>query len=130
MAVTQMFYALVHYPNINTLRINELRKLYDPQIKFIGPHITLMFPVPESIGEENIVNHLDNVLSNRDPFRIRLHGLLKSSDNYLYLLVHEGSANIVALHHEIYTGLLADYQKRRCTLRSASYARILRGKCR
>ena len=106
-----MFYALVHYPKVNTLRINEFRKLYDPQIKFIGPHITLMFPVPESIGEDNIVNHLAGVLSNWEPFPIRLQGLLKSSDNYLYLLVQEGSGNIVDLHHEIYTGLLAHYQK-------------------
>ncbi len=107
-----MIYALIHYPNIDTRHINQLRKKYDPQFELIEPHITLMFPVAESIGEEDLVHHLENVLSNRQSFPIHLQGYQISSDDYLFLLIREGSANIIRLHDEVYTGILADYWRK------------------
>ena len=106
-----MIYALVHYPNVDTKRINQLRKKYDPQVDLIEPHITLMFPVPESIGEDNLVNHIESILSGWQPFPIHLQGFQKSWDDYLFLMVKEGDADIIGLHSEIYTGILADYRK-------------------
>ena len=53
-----MIYALVHYPSVDARRIQLLRRKYDPQFDLIGPHLTLMFPVPESVGEGNLVRHL------------------------------------------------------------------------
>lgn len=106
-----MHYALVHYPGIDTRRINLFRKKYDPQAGLIGPHVTLMFPVPESVGEGRLFEHLRGVLSGRRPFPIRLRGLQKSWDGYLFLMIQEGQADIIGLHGEIYTGGLADYRK-------------------
>lgn len=60
-----MIYALVHYPNIDAQRVNQLRMKYDPQFELIGPHITLMFPVPDSIDEDGLVSHLESILSGR-----------------------------------------------------------------
>jgi 2'-5' RNA ligase len=105
-----VIYALVHYPDVDARGINQLRERYDPQAGWIAPHITLMFPVPDSVDEDNLVNHLENVLSGRRPFPIHLQGLQKSWDDYLFLLVQEGSANIAALHDEIYTGILAGHR--------------------
>ena len=52
-----MIYSLVHYPAIDTKRINQLRRKYDPQVELIQPHITIMFPVPGSIGGDRLVNN-------------------------------------------------------------------------
>ena len=106
-----MIYALVHYPDVDARGINQLRERYDPQAGWIAPHITLMFPVPDSIGEDNLVNHLENVLRGRQPFPIHLQGLQKSWDDYLFLMVQEGGANIAALHDDIYTGILAGHYR-------------------
>src|SRR5215216_6150529 len=106
-----MIYALVHYPNVDTRRITQLRKKYDPQVDLIGPHITLMFPVPAAIGEANLVAHLGRVLRGRRPFPIHLQGCQRSWDDYLFLMVQEGSAEIIGLHSEIHTGVLAGYRK-------------------
>lgn len=106
-----MIYALVRYPNVDTRRINLFRKKYDPQVDLIEPHLTLMFPVPESIGENNLVHHLQSVLSGRQPFPIHLHGCQKSWDDYLFFMVQEGNADIMGLHSRIYTCVLADYRK-------------------
>lgn len=106
-----MIYALVHYPDVDAGGINQLRERYDPQAGWIAPHITLMFPVPDSVGEDNLVNHLENVLRGRRPFLIHLQGLQKSWDDYLFLMVQEGGANIAALQDDIYTGILAGYYR-------------------
>jgi 2'-5' RNA ligase len=106
-----LIYALVNYPHLDVRRVNQFRKRYDPQVDLIEPHITLMFPVPESIGEDNLVDHLESVLSGRQPFPIHLQGLQKSWDDYLFLMVQEGKENIIDVHSKIYTGVLAESRK-------------------
>lgn len=106
-----MIYALVHYPKVDVQRINQFRKKYDPQVDLIEPHITLMFPISESIGEDNLVNHLEHVLSHWQSFPIHLQGLEKSWDDYLFLLIQEGNDEIIHLHSEIYTEILTDCRK-------------------
>ena len=107
-----MFYALIHYPNIPPEPISQLRQKYDPHYNVMGPHITLLFPVPESVGENQIVHHIQNVLRDRYAFSIRLHGLARSWDDYLFLLVQEGRVDLIGLYDALYTGLLADYRRK------------------
>jgi 2'-5' RNA ligase len=45
------------------------------------------------------------------PFTIHLHGFKKSWDDYLFLLIQKGNANITRIHNEIYTGRLAGYRR-------------------
>jgi 2'-5' RNA ligase len=104
-----MFYALVHYPEANTVSINQLRRGYDPQIDLIDPHITLVFPVHEAIGELLLVSHIEKILRGWKPFPIHLQGLQRSWDNYLFLLIQEGKMEVIRLHDELYTGILAKH---------------------
>ncbi|MEH2153508.1 2'-5' RNA ligase family protein [Nostoc sp.] len=104
-----MSYALVHYPNINTEDINQIRHKYDPQVDLIEPHITLVFPIVESINKNNLILHIDSILSKCKIFPICLKGLQKSWDEYMFLMVEEGKVDMVKLHNELYTGILAEY---------------------
>jgi 2'-5' RNA ligase len=110
-AIADMFYAIVHYLDIDTSQINQLRKKFDPQADLIAPHITVVFPVPESVGEQRLASHIDSVVRGWQPFPIRLKGLLKSWDDCLFLLLADGSANVIALHDEFYTGPVAQYRR-------------------
>src|SRR5215475_2122764 len=105
-----MKYALVHYPAIDYGRIDQLRSKFDPQFQLIAPHITIMFPAPDSIGERGLVSHIESVLGHWEPFPIRLKGLQESGDEYLFLLINRGEADVIRLHDEIYTGLLSEYR--------------------
>ena len=107
-----MIYSLVHFPDIDPERINQIRRKYDPQFALIQPHITLMFPVPGSVGEDQLVRHLEATLRDRKPFPIHLQGLDKSEDDYLFLLVKEGNDAIIDLHTRIYTGPLSNFKSR------------------
>ena len=106
-----MFYALVHYPAIDTDVIHQLRKKYDPQVDLIEPHLTIVFPLPESVGEQKLVSHLEQALLAWKPFTIRLKGLQRSWDNCLFLLIEEGKLDVIRLHDELYTGVLAAYYR-------------------
>src|SRR5262249_50221617 len=105
-----MLYALVHYPAVDPGYIDQLRSKYDPQFRLIAPHITIMFPTPDSIGERSLVSHIESVLHRWEPFPIRLKGLRRSWDEYLFLLLNKGEWNAIRLHDEIYTGLLSEYR--------------------
>jgi 2'-5' RNA ligase len=104
-----MSYALVHYPDINTNDINQIRQKYDTQFDLIEPHITLVFPIVESINKNNLILHIDRILNKWKTFPICLKGLQKSWDEYMFLMVEEGKLDMIKLHNELYTGILAEY---------------------
>ena len=106
-----MFYALVHYPNIDTRHIEEFRRKYDPHCDLIRPHTTFIFLVPESAGESNLISHIENILNHWSPFPIQLKGLYKSWDHWLFLTLAEGNENVIRLHRELYSGMLAAHHR-------------------
>lgn len=106
-----MFYALVHYPDIDIEPIKRFKRKYDPLADLIDPHMTLVFLVPESIGEQNLVSHIEQVLSRWQPFPIHLHGLEKSWDHWLFLVLQEGRGEVIKLHEELYAGVLEPYRR-------------------
>ena len=107
-----MVYALVHYPSIDTQQIDELRRKYDPQVDLIAPHITVIFPLSDEMDEPVLVSHIRDVLRGWRRFPIHLRGLAQSWDNYLFLLLEEGNAEVIRLHDELYAGLLASYHRK------------------
>lgn len=93
------------YPELeDASKIQELRRKHDPYFNVMPPHITLVFPVPE-MDRDTIVNHVTGVLRDRVPFNIRLKGLTKSFDDWLFLCVEQGNDKIIELHDCLYTGI-------------------------
>jgi len=86
--------------------IASFRAKYDPTAGVVDPHITLVFPVPTSLGADQIREHVRRVVATRPPFNIRVTGLERSWDQWLFLLVADGRDEIVALHDALYTGIL------------------------
>lgn len=107
--VKALYYALVHFPNIDTSDVQLLRIKYDPTADLIPAHITILFPVSDEIGEDAFINHIESVLKHWEPFPIRINGLLKSWDHWLFLTLRDGNAEVIRLHNEIYTGILQPY---------------------
>ena len=69
-----MVYVLVYYPQLDSglaQSIHEIRREYDPTVRLIKPHVTIMFPTPASVGELQLISHLQSVLSDWSPFEIR-----------------------------------------------------------
>ena len=106
-----MYYALVHFPDIDTSDIDKFRRKYDPTIDLIEPHITVLFPVPDTIGEKALVEHINHVLFSWKPFHIHIHGFHKSWDHWLFLTLEEGGTDVSRLNRDIYTEILAPYRR-------------------
>ena len=106
-----MYYCLSFCPQLSpglAESIEAIRKAYDPTAWFVKPHITIIFPTPDSVGEQALIRHIEQVLSGWSPFEIRLGGFCKSRDHWLFLTVKEGEAEMKKLYRELYTGILAD----------------------
>ena len=90
-----MRYAVVIYPELeDASKIQELRRKHDPYFDVIEPHITLVFPFPET-DRDVVVNHVTKILGDLNPFNIRLKGLTKSFDNWLYLIIEQGNEKMI-----------------------------------
>jgi 2'-5' RNA ligase len=106
-----MYYALVHFPEIDFAKINIVREKYDPTFDKFDPHITILFPVPDSIGKETMLNHVSNIVKRCRPFPIHINGLTKSWDHWLFLTIKEGNSQVIELYHQLYSGILSKYKR-------------------
>ncbi len=105
-----MPYALVHYPRIDRAPIDAIRDRYDPTAHLIAPHITFLFPVPEHVGYQALVEHIERVLCDYAPFELSLAGFHKSPDHWLLLTVDEGARTVEEIYDALYAGLLMEYR--------------------
>lgn len=106
-----MFYCLTFYPQLSpelAESIDAIRSAYDPTAPFYKPHITIIYPTHDSVGEQPLINHIEKVLSDWNPFEIRLGGFHKTHNHWLFLTLLEGEAEVKRLHRALYTGILAD----------------------
>lgn len=104
-----MYYALVHYLNSYPASLDAFRRKYDPRVAVTPPHVTFLFPVDASIGEREISDHIAAVIKNWKLFSITLEGAVLSWDNLIFLTVSNGKSEIIKLHDQLYTGLLASH---------------------
>jgi 2'-5' RNA ligase superfamily len=90
-------YALAHFVDVTCERLQDIRRRYDPRYGLIGPHITLVFPVPAGIGESRLSAHIGSVLGRWRPFSVRLCRLWCSDDAHLYLVPALGADELVRM---------------------------------
>jgi hypothetical protein len=111
-----MYYALVYYPKFDRKteeNLEAFRRKYDPFVDSWKPHIPFIFPVACSeLEEAKITEHVETVLKNWKPFPIHIGGFRKSWDHWLFLLLNKGNEEAIALHDELYTGILSPYLRR------------------
>jgi len=102
-----MYYAVIQRPEAETTAIREISREYDPNFGLVGPHVTLVFPVPsEKISEDQIIKHIGDVAQASKPFPVHLSDLELSWDQWLFLTPKEGRSNFDDLHDALYTGPL------------------------
>ncbi len=104
-------YVLVFYPTVDRRAIDDIRRKYDPTVDLIAPHVTVLFPVPLRVGEDQLVAHIEAVLKGCAPFEVRFGGLQKSPDHWLLLTLGEGENTVRELYRSLYTGILAEFRR-------------------
>ncbi|MDX1670812.1 MAG: 2'-5' RNA ligase family protein [Balneolaceae bacterium] len=106
-----MYYALVHFPDIEIGPIQRFRKKYDPSFNLVEPHITVVFPVPDQVGRPVLERHIKLVLDDWQPFDIEISGTRRSWDHWLLLTLKGGNENVIQLNRDLYTGILAPFRR-------------------
>lgn len=105
------YYVAILLP-INSSEIDKFRKKFDPKVNVIAPHITLVFPLPNTITEKKLLAHVQKAISDAKPFNVCMEGIAKTHDHYLYLTIKEGSIEIESLHDQLYSGLLEPFLRK------------------
>jgi 2'-5' RNA ligase len=59
-------------PEALARRANRARRLYDPNFRFIGPHVTVLPPRRLALSRQAVVEAVRSVAAKTIPFRIRL----------------------------------------------------------
>jgi 2'-5' RNA ligase len=104
------FFAVANsLPWLPTEPIGSFRRAHYPTAHLLEPHLTVVFPVPAAIGNDAFREHVRGVVSRTPRFDIRLRGLDKSWDHWLFLAVEEGRDEVVALHDALYADILLPY---------------------
>lgn len=104
-----MYYSLVHFPQIDKTEINNFRSKYDPYCNLIDAHFTIIFPIPETLEKEKLIEHIKNKLLTQKPFDIHINGLEKSWDHWLFLILKDGRDEMIKLHDILYEDLLLEF---------------------
>ncbi len=103
-----MFHALVHFLDFDTARIDALRRKYDPTAERVAAHIPLVFPLDErAVSRAALAEHAAGVAARWQAFPLHLCGLVKSWDHWLFLTPREGNEELIWLHDDLYSGILA-----------------------
>ena len=106
-----MYYCLVYYLHDNIDKINKVRVKYDPTFDVVDPHLTIIFPLPSSIGKNLFIKYIENILKKWKPIKIQFGGFRKSWDHWLFLTLLSGESEIIRLSDELYSGLIAEYRR-------------------
>jgi 2'-5' RNA ligase len=109
-AADQITRAIVIFPAFaDAAPIERLRRAYDPLANFIAPHITLVFPFTSGIATAALAAHMRRATRDLAPFEVTLREVTGHIEEYLFLNVKRGADQLVALHDQLYSGVLATY---------------------
>jgi 2'-5' RNA ligase len=106
-----MHFSLVYFPDVGVDTLNRIRRKYDPTFELVPPHVTIIFPVPESVGEARLLEHIKTILRGSRAFPVRFRGFEKSPDHWLFLKVQDGKVEFVQLFESMHTGPLAEFRR-------------------
>jgi 2'-5' RNA ligase len=102
--------AIVIFPAFaDAAPIERLRQAYDPLASYIAPHISLVFPFTSAIATEALATHMRRATRDLAPFEVTLREVTGHMEEYLFLNVKRGADQLVALHDQLYSGVLTRY---------------------
>lgn len=108
-----MYYALVYYPEITHPGFVTFRKKYEPYAALLPEHVTLVYPVEQSIGYKIFAHHIREILREWQPFDLHFSSRLELTwDCWMKLLAEEGYDQILLLHDQLYTGILEPHLRK------------------
>ena len=111
--VSFMYYHLLHIPKTDIPGLKDFKGRYDKHDTIPEPHITLVFPFKDnSVTKEDLINHIEKVLHKWRPFSVRVKGIDKSWDHWMFLLLQQGNEDIIKLHDDLYTDILKKHLRR------------------
>lgn len=115
-----MSWLVIAYPTLSDVDrswLQAIRKAHDRENwTLIAPHFTLVFPF-DPTAETAVREHVRAVGRRHRPFRfilrrITVHENAEAGCRHLFAEPKEGRSEIIALHDDLYSGMLTGYLRR------------------
>ena len=98
------------FPKFNNIeKIQCIRKEKDRLFNVLDPHITIVFPFSDQISNDELIEKIEDIISNFNKFEVEFRGVSLSNDNYIYLNCVMGNDLLIRLHDEIYSRILPEH---------------------
>ncbi len=101
--------AVVLYPSIASDLLGRIRRAHDPSVHAIAPHVTVLFPIPET--GQSLTQHVARAAKQIQPFEISFDGFHTAPDHWLFLRLGRGADQCRQLHTALYAGDFAQYRR-------------------
>jgi len=99
---------------IKSIRIDKLRKKYDPYFSKIKTHVTLVYPF-EVEDQNKLIEHINYCLEKIESFEITFHKLRKSK-NFLVLDVERNREKLLRLYKLLNSGILSGFENKELSI--------------
>jgi hypothetical protein len=81
------YYSVIHRPATDVSGVSAIDAKYDPYHGLVGPHITLVFPIPVTdVKKEDLFSHVKAIATNTNSFKVRINDTELSWDQWLFLV--------------------------------------------
>jgi 2'-5' RNA ligase len=108
-----MAFFVIAYPKIAPADfgwLQSIRQKYDSQYQAIHPHFTFVFGTEKELSP--LLTHVETISQEFNAFRFVMRCVMPvkdsfSSQTHLFLVPDEGFSQVVRLHDQLYSGLLA-----------------------
>lgn len=86
--------------------VQAFRARHDPLALCIPPHITLLFPFEDEVGDEELVRHIEGAVQRLGSFAIGFAAPVVVDDRLIWLPVRDGEGAVAELHARLYGGIM------------------------
>lgn len=86
--------------------VQAFRAKHDPLAQCIPPHITLLFPFEDDVGDAELVRHIEDAVQGLGNFAIGFATPVLVDNRLIWLPVRDDEGNVAGLHARLYSGFM------------------------
>ncbi len=106
---------IVWFPQFEDMAIDTFRHRHDPLAPQIDAHVALVFPFPCNLSVVQLASHARRIVAKWPHLPVVFRDVESLLDEFILLMARERNEALIALHDELYTGVLKNFLRKEMT---------------
>ena len=103
---------IVWFPIFDDGKIDTIHQQHEPLAAHIGAHVALVFPFPCSLSVMQLASHTRRTVAKWPHLPVVFRDVESLLDEFILLMARERFEAVIALHDELYTGVLKNFLRK------------------